>query len=126
MGWPPQRMKKVRGHLKGLRTALERTRQMWCTEENQIEAKRKQVTEYIVAKVLQNEERRKAFEARWNEVKARSNKALDEGTFEGPIVPIGFRPPEPRKKKAEDKAEDKAEKDNAEKPKFFAALDEPP
>ena len=33
-------------------------------------------------------------------MKAKRLKALDEGTFEGPIVPIGFKPPE-KKQKAE-------------------------
>ena len=71
----------MRGHLKGLRNALETVREKWAIEENEIEAKRKQLTKEIVAKVLKSEERRKAFEARWNEVKERNKKALDEGTF---------------------------------------------
>jgi len=45
----------------------------------------------MVAKLLKSEERRKAFDARWNEVKARSKGSLDEGSFEGPIVPIGCK-----------------------------------
>ena len=84
----------MRGHLKGLRNTLEAARKKWCIEENAIEAKRKEVTEQVVAKVLRSEERRKAFEARWKEIKERNVRALDEGTFAGPIVPIGWRPPE--------------------------------
>lgn len=103
-----------------MRNALEAARKKWAIEENEIEAKRKQLTEEIVAKVLKSEERRKAFEARWNEVKERSKKALDEGTFAGPIVPIGWVPPEARKKKGSE-AEAKAEKVS-----FLHLLDEEP
>ena len=70
--------------------------------------------------MLRDEARRKAFEARWSEVKAKNLKALDEGTFEGPIVPIGMRPPEPPKQKATT-GEDKAEEVS-----FFRLLYEPP
>ena len=97
LGWPStNRMKKVRGYLKGLRNTLETARKKWCIEENEIEVKRRRITEEIIMKVLKSEERRKAFEARWDEVKARNKRALDEGTFEGPIVPIGMKPPEPQ------------------------------
>ena len=97
LGWPStNRMKKVRGYLKGLRNTLETARKKWCIEENEIEVKRRRITEEIIMKVLKSEERRKAFEARWDEVKARNKRALDEGTFEGPIVPIGMKPPEPK------------------------------
>ena len=120
LGWPQPRIKQVRGHLKGLRNALETVRKKWAIEENEIEAKRKQLTEEIVAKVLKSEERRKAFEARWNEVKERNKKALGEGTFAGPIVPIGWVPPEARKKKGSE-AEAKAEKVS-----FLHLLDEEP
>ena len=50
---------------------------------------------------MKSEDRRKKFEVHWNEVKERMLKKLDEGTFKGPIVPIGLRPPEPRKVKIE-------------------------
>ena len=53
-----------------------------------------------MARLLKGEERRKAFEARWKEIKERGMRALDEGTFEGPIVPIGFKPPEARRRPA--------------------------
>ena len=106
--------------MKGLRSALEAARKKWCDEENAIEAKRQLVNEATVRKLLQNEERRKAFEARWNEVKARNLKALDEGTFEGPIVPIGLRPPEPPKQRAS------IGEGSAEKVSFLQLLDEPP
>jgi len=106
--------------LRGLRNALEGSRKRWCDEENVIEAKRKQVTEETIAKVLKSEERRKAFEDRWSEIKARNLKALDEGTFEGPIVPIGFKPPEPPKPKA---LRDEAE---PAKVTFLQVLDAPP
>ena len=120
LGWPPQRMRKLSGHLKGLRNTLEGSRKKWCDEENAIEVKRRQVNQDIVARVLKSEERRKAFEARWNEVKARNIRALDEGTFEGPIVPIGFKPPEAKAGKT---SKNEAE---GEKRSFFQLLDEPP
>ena len=60
----------------------------------------------------------RAFEARWNEVEARNLKALDEGTSQGPIVPIGLRPPEPPKQRAS-RDEDKVEKGS-----FLQLLDE--
>ena len=120
LGWPPQSAKKRRGHLRGLRSSLEASRKRWCDEENAIEAKRRQVTELIVAKVLRSEERRKAFEDRWSVVKARNLKALDEGWFEGPIVPIGLKPLEAPKPKA---PRDEA---GLEKVSFLRVLDEPP
>ena len=40
----------------------------------------------------------------WNEVEARNKRMLDEGSFEGPIVSIGLRPPEPKKHNAGDEA----------------------
>ena len=120
LGWAPQRLKKVKGNLKGLRSCLEGARKKWCLEENVIEAKRQQVTEETVAKLLQTEERRKAFEARWNEVKARMLKALDEGTFEGPVVPIGFKPPEPRQQR------ESRDEDEVEKVTYLLSLEEPP
>ena len=99
LGWAQTRVKKVMGHLKGLHNTLETARKKWCIEANQIEAKHQQLTEAMVAKVLSSEERRKAFEARWNEVKARNKRMLEEGSFEGPIVPIGLGHPEPKKKR---------------------------
>lgn len=120
LGWPPHSAKKRKGHLRGLRNALEGSRKRWCDEENAIEAKRKQVTEETIAKVLKSEERRKAFEDRWSEIKARNLKALDEGTFEGPIVPIGLKPPEPPKQKA---LRDEAK---PAKVTFLQVLDSPP
>ena len=120
MGWLSRRMKKVRGHLKGLRNCLENARKKWCVEENEIEDKRRRVTEELVVKLLKCEERRNAFEARWNEVKARNKRALDEGTFEGPIVPIGMRPLEPRKQRTS------RDEDIVEKSTFLQFFDEPP
>ena len=106
--------------MKGLRLSLKTCRKKWCDEKNAIEAKRMQVTELTVAKVLRSEERRKAFEDRWSEVKARSLKALDPGSFEGPIVPIGLKPPEAPKPKAPN---DEAK---LEKVSFVRVLEEPP
>ena len=120
LGWPKHRMKRVRGHLHGLHSTLETARKKWCTEESASEAKRTQITEEMVAKVLKNEERRKAFEVRWNEVKARHKRALDEGSFEGPIVPIGLRPPEsPRQRGPRNEAK-------AERTSVLHVLDEEP
>ena len=121
LGWPPHRMKKLRGHLKGLHNSLEGARKKWVNEENAIDAKRALLNEAIVAKRLQTEERRLAFEARWKEVKAKNLKALDEGTFEGPIVPIGFKPPEPKKK-----AEKAGKAEESEKVSFLHLGDELP
>ena len=118
--YAPPPLPQVRGHLKGLRNSLEGVRKKMCIEENQIEANRKQVTEEIVKKVLKSEARRKAFEARWNEVKARNLKALDEGTFDGPIVPIRLRPP------AQKKATGLKHEVKIEKASFLKLLDEAP
>ena len=52
LGNPQIRIKRVRGHLAGLRHLLETARKKWCAEENQIEAKRKQVTEQDVARLI--------------------------------------------------------------------------
>ena len=112
----------MKGHLKGLYNSLEALRKKLCIEENQIEAKRKQITEEIVTNALKNEARRKDFEARWAEVKTRNLKALDEGTWIGPIVPIGFMPPEALKKKKENEKNE----DEAEMVSFFRFLAEEP
>ena len=58
-------MKKVKGHLKGLRNALEAYRKKWCNEENQIGMKRSMVNEVTVMRAIQSQERREAFEASW-------------------------------------------------------------
>jgi hypothetical protein len=85
-----------------------------------MEAKRTQITEEVAAKALKSEEWRKAFEARWDEVKARNKRALGEGSFEGPIVPIGLRPPEsPRQRGPRNEAE-------AERTSFLHVLDADP
>ena len=111
LGWPLLRQKKLRGHLKGLHNSLEGQRKKWVIEENAIDAKRQLLNEEIVAKRLLSAQRREAFEARWKEVKAKNLRALDEGTFKGPIVPIGFRPPEPRMKAVKlEKEDEKVEK----------------
>ena len=68
---------------------------------------RRLADEATVLKLLKHDDRRKLFEARWAEVKAKNLKALDEGTFEGPVVPIGLRPPEQKPAKS---GEDKVEK----------------
>ena len=101
-----------------MRNSLETSRKKWCLEENALEAKRKQLTEEMVMKALKSEERRKAFEARWNEIKERNKRALDEGHFEGPIVPIGWVPPE-----AKGASRDEV---HAEQVHFLQALEEPP
>ena len=123
--WPTtQRLKKVRGWLTGLRNSIEASRKKWCRAEASIEAKRKQVTEEIILKTLRSEERRKTFEARWNEVKERNKKKMDEGSVEGPIVPIGLRPPEPPKMR---KLSHEAPAEGDAKPKTFVRkLDEAP
>ena len=68
LGCQPHSAKQRRGHLRGLRNSLEASRKKRCDEDNAIEAKCRQVTELTVAKVLRSEDRRKAFEDRWNEV----------------------------------------------------------
>ena len=110
----------MRGHLKGLRNTLEAARKKWVQEENEIEAKRKQLTEEMVMRLLKNEERRKAFEDRWHEVKERNRNLLDEGSWVGPIVPIGWGAPEaPTSKKDEAEA-------HGEQVSFLRALEEEP
>ena len=105
LGWFNHRRKKVRGHLRGLYNTLEGARKRWCDEENAIEAKRRLVDLATVERAFRSEERRKLFEKRWDEVKERCRLELDEGTFEGPIVPIGYKEPEPRVRK--DKSDEK-------------------
>ena len=73
-----------------------------------------------MVKTLQHEERRKAFEVRWSEMQARAKAELDEGTWTGPIVPIGLRPPEPRKPRSS------GHEEQAEKKSFLALGEEPP
>ena len=88
VGWPDaKRLKAVRGWLTGLHTVLENYRKRWCKDEDQAEAKRVQASEQVVLRTLQNDERRKAFEEKMKARRAR----LDEGAFEGPIVPIGLK-----------------------------------
>ena len=113
----------MRGHLKGLRNCLEAHRKKWCNEENEIDNRRRLVDEATVLRRLQNEERRKAFEASWEKVRARALQALDEGTFEGAIVPIGLRPPEQR---GERRAAGQGSAEDPEKRTFLRALEEPP
>ena len=98
VGWPSRnRLKVVRGWLTGLRSSLETFRKKWCAAEDAREAHRSKITMDIALKALRNDERRKVFEARRAEVEERHLKALHEGTYDGPIVPIGLRPPEPPK-----------------------------
>ena len=52
-------MKTVRGHLRGLRSALEAHRKKWCTEMNEIDLKRRMVNEATVMRLIQSEERRR-------------------------------------------------------------------
>ena len=87
---------QVKGHLRGLRTALETHRKKWCNEMNEIDSRRRMVNEATVMRLIQTEERRRAFEASWGEARERCLRGLDEGTFTGEIVPIGLRPPEKR------------------------------
>ena len=113
LGWPSQRLRKVKGHLKGLRNALEVHRQKWCTEMNEIDLKRRMVNEATVMRLIQSEERRRAFEASWGEARARCLRDLEVGTFTGEVQPIGLRPPEMRDEKrasGERRAEESKEK----------------
>ena len=84
----------MKGHLKGLRNALETHRKKWCNEVNEIDAKRRMVSEATVMSLLQSEERRRAFEKRWGEARELAMADLDEGTFTGEVEIIGLRPPE--------------------------------
>ena len=78
-------LRKVKGHLRGLRTVLEAHRKKWCTEMNEIDLKRRMVSEDIVMKLTQGEERRRAFEASWGEARERCLRDLDVGTFTGEV-----------------------------------------
>ena len=108
------------GQANGLRNCLETARRKWCNDHNTNEANRRLVNEATLGKLLKSEERRKAFETRWNEVKAKNLQALDEGTFEGPIVPIGYAPREPREVRAAQN------EDNVDDVSFLQDLYEPP
>ena len=121
LGWPNLRLKKVKGHLRGLRTALETHRQKWCNEMNEIDTRRRLVDEATVKRLIQNEERSRAFEASWAVARERCLRDLDVGTFTGPIKPIGLRPPEERGAKSA-----RGEPSTEEKRTFLRALEEPP
>ena len=95
-----ERMRKLSGWLKGLMNNLETFHKKWRRNEELREAKRQQLTEAITMRSFADEERRKVFEARWNEVLERQKASLDEGSFEGKIIPIGLRPPVPKVRKA--------------------------
>ena len=66
---------------------------------NEIDAKRRMVSEATVMSLLQSEERRLASEKRWGEARERAMADLDEGTFTGEVEIIGLRPPEKRGEK---------------------------
>ena len=103
----------MKGHLKGLRNALEAHRKKWCTEMNEIDLKRRMVNEATVMRLIQSEERRQPFETSWGEARKRCLKDLDVGTFTGEVQPIGLRPPELRDEKrasGERRAEESKEK----------------
>ena len=120
LGWPLLRLKKVKGHLRGLRTALETHRKKWCNEMNEIDSRRRMVNEATVMNLIQTEERRRAFEASWGEARERCLRALDAGTFTGEVQPIGLRPPEKRAS-GECRTEESKEKKT-----FLRALEDPP
>ena len=79
------------------------------------------VNEATVMRLIQTEERRRAFEASWGEARERCLRGLDEGTFTGEIVPIGLRPPEPRGEKRA-----RGERSTEEKRTYLRALEEQP
>ena len=120
LGWPLLRLKKVKGHLRGLRTALETHRKKWCNEMNEIDSRRRMVNEATVMRLIQTEERRRAFEASWGEARERCLRALDAGTFTGEVQPIGLRPPEKRAS-GECRTEESKEKKT-----FLRALEDQP
>ena len=68
---------------------------------NVIDTRRRLVDEATVKRIIQNEERRRAFEATWAAAQHKCLRDLDVGTFTGPIQPIGLRPPEERGHKRE-------------------------
>ena len=74
LGWPLLRLKKVKGHLRGLRNALETRRKELRTEMNEIDMKRRVVNEATVMRLIQSEERRRAFEASWGEARERCQR----------------------------------------------------
>ena len=84
----------MKGHLRGLRTVLETHRKKWCNEMNEIDTRRRLVDEATVKRLIQNEERSRAFEASWAVARERCLRDLDVGTFTGEVQPIGLRPPE--------------------------------
>ena len=117
-------LRKVKGHLRGLHTVLETHRKKWCTEMNEIDTRRRLVHEATVMRRIQNEERRRAFEASWGAVRDRCLRDLDVGTFTGPIRPIGLRPPEER---GEQRARgERSTEERDEKRTFLRALEDPP
>ena len=124
LGWPLLRLKKVKGHLRGLRNALETHRKKWCTEMNEIDVKRRMVNEATVMRLIQSEERRLAFEASWGEARERCQRDLDVGTFTGEVQPIGLRPPEMRGEKRA--SGERRTEESKEKKTFMRPLEDPP
>ena len=119
-----QRIKKVKGHLKGLRIALEGQRKKWCVEMNEIDTRRRMVNEATVMRLIQTAARRLAFEASWGEARERCLRALDVGTFTGEVQPIGLRPPEKRGEKRA--SGERRTEESKEKKTFLRALEDQP
>ena len=81
----------MKGHLKGLRSSLETHRKKWCNEMNEVDSRRRMVNEATAMRLIQSEERRRAFEASWGEARERCLRDLDVGTFTGEVQPIGYK-----------------------------------
>ena len=83
-GWPgSSRLKQVRGWLKGVLHRLEVYRKKWCTAEERVEAQRAQLTEAMVLRAFECEERRKSFASRWAEVKEKTRLRSMRGPMRG-------------------------------------------
>ena len=123
LGYPEKRLKTVQGYLRGLRGTLQKYRTKWIREMDAIDSKRRQVTDELVRRVLKDDERRRDFEARWAEAKARGLRELDAGTYTGEVQPIGLRPPEASKKRASGECSTEESKETK---TYLRPLEDPP
>ena len=127
-GWPThERLRQVKGWLKGLRARVEKYRLKWSAAEEKKKARRAMLTEAMVLRRFQADSRRIAFEQWWGDLRMSNQASLRDGTFTGVIVPIGWEPGAQDEGKAKAKAMAKGEgKGDLGAASFFAWGEEQP
>ena len=95
LGYPfSERLKTMNRRVTGLVRCLNQYKTKWLTAHDAFESRMRELTLDVVRRRIKDEARLTQFEHRWAAMKDRTLKKLDEGTFEGAIVPIGFNPAE--------------------------------